>query len=139
MDGVLADFRKGVGRPNFSPDPPEMFEKGFFRTLPLMPNAKEAVKQLLKCSYLDVYIATKPTTGNLWCATEKYQWIEEHFPELLKKMFVICDKGQLNGDYLIDDDKTQWGDKFKGTFLHFNEFDPESSWNEILKYLSKYE
>jgi len=138
MDGVLADFRKGVGRPNFEKDPPEMFEKGFFRRLPLVPQAKEAVQELLTHSYIDLYIATKPTTGNLWCATEKFQWVEEHLPQLLKKMLVVCDKGHLNGDYLIDDDKAQWGEKFPGTFLHFNEFDPENSWKEILTYLSRY-
>ncbi len=138
MDGVLANFREGVGRPNFEKDPPEMFEKGFFRNLPLMPFAREGVDALLKHSYIDLYIATKPTTGNLWCATEKYQWIEQHFPELLKKMLVICDKGHLNGDYLIDDDKDQWGDKFRGTFVHFNEFEPEGSWKKVLEYMSRY-
>ena len=138
MDGVLADFKAGVGRPDHEWDPPEMFVQGFFRNLPLMAGAKEGVEALLKHSYIDLYIATKPTTKNLFCATEKFQWIEEHFPELLKKMHVTCDKGQLRGDYLIDDDKDQWGEKFPGSFIHFKERDPLVAWKEILEYMSKY-
>lgn len=138
MDGVLADFRAGVGRPNAEWNPPEMYVKGFFRDLPLMAGAKDAVAELLKHNYLDVYIASKPTHDNLWCATEKYQWLEEHFPMLLKKTFLACDKGHLNGDYLIDDDLKQWGPKFKGTLLHFDEYKPVESWNRILPYLAKY-
>lgn len=138
MDGPLADFNAGIGRPNFEKDPPEMFVRGFFRSLPVVAGAKDAVNQLLTHPYLDVFIATKPTTGNLWCATEKFQWIEEHFPSLLKKMMVVCDKGHLNGDYLIDDDKAQWEPRFQGTFLHFNQFDPLASWKEITEYMQKY-
>jgi 5'(3')-deoxyribonucleotidase len=138
MDGVLADFDKGVGRKKRIKDPPEMFVKGFFRKLPLMPGAKNAVKSLLLHKRLDIYILTKPTTKNLHCATEKFQWIEEHFPELLRKMFVACDKGHFNGHYLIDDDKKAWAKKFKGKFLHMDKDNSEESWAELLKYLEKY-
>ena len=138
MDGVIANFSKGVGREFVGRNPPEMFEKGFFRNLEPMPFAKESIGELLTFKGLDVYIATKPTTRNLDCATEKYQWIEQHFKPLLFKMFLTCDKGHLNGDYLIDDEPSSWGDKFKGTFLVFNELEPELSWNRILEHLAEY-
>jgi 5'-nucleotidase len=137
MDGVLFDFRAGVGRPDHEDDPPEMFQPGFYRKLPVMPGAKEAVQALLVHDKIDLYIATKPTTKALTCPSEKYQAIEEHFPELLRKIFMICDKGHLNGHYLIDD-YPHWGAKFQGTFLLFNEKDPLTSWQQILAYMAKY-
>ena len=138
MDGVLADFNKGVGRPGFERNPPEMYEQYFFRNLPVMEGAKEAVAQLLEHKDIDLYIASKPDSINLWCATEKFQWIQEHFPALLKKIFLTCDKGHLNGDFLIDDDFKQWGNKFKGNLLVFDENNPKESWARILEALSVY-
>jgi 5'(3')-deoxyribonucleotidase len=132
MDGVLANFWLGVGRPDAEWNPPEMYVKGFFRNLPLMPGAKRAVAELLANPNIDLYIASKPDSINMDSATEKYQWINEHFPELIKKIFLTCDKGHLNGDYLIDDDLERWGPKFKGKFLHFNEKSPLESWERIL-------
>ena len=138
MDGVLADFSKGIGRPGYEYNPPEMLRPGFFRELEVMPGAKDAIAELLTIEGIDVFIATKPTTANLNCATEKFEWIKANFPELLRKIFITCDKGHLNGDYLIDDNANQWQAKFKGTFLHFQEFEPEDSWMSIVNYMKQY-
>lgn len=142
MDGVLADFDKAIGnfgdKWKYIENPPEMFIRGFFRSLEIVPGAKEAVRQLLCMPSLDVYVLTKPTTKNLWCATEKYQWINEHFPELLRKMFLACDKSFLKGDYLIDDDD-KWEEGFEGTFLHFNRRKAEYNWCEMVKLLGSLE
>jgi 5'(3')-deoxyribonucleotidase len=135
MDGVLANFWLGVGRENPEWNPPEMYVKGFFRNLPVVPGAREAVSVLLANPNLDVYIASKPDSTNLYSATEKYEWIREHFPELIKKIFLTCDKGHLNGDFLVDDNISEWGEKFKGTFLHFYERQPLESWARILQFL----
>lgn len=132
MDGVLANFRKGVGRDDYGFNPPEMFVKGFFRNLEPMPGAKEAMAALLKMDHIKVYILSKPTTKNLHCASEKYEWINEHFPQLLKRMFLACDKSHLNGDYLIDDDASRWGKTFRGKFLHFDEHHPEECWEAVV-------
>jgi len=139
MDGVLANFKLGLGRPlvgslerpNWEQDPPEMYNQYFFRNLPVMAGAKEGVARLLANEGIEVYIASKPTSENLWCASEKFEWIKEHFPALLKRMILVCDKSLLLGDYLIDDDHHTWGHKFNGEFLHFNEDDPLASWKEI--------
>jgi hypothetical protein len=139
MDGPLFDFRKGVGRDPYEQDPPEMFALEFFRNLPVQSGARWAVSELLACDYLDVYIATKPTTKTLHirngkgyypCHSEKVGAIAEHFPELLKKMFIVPDKLLLRGDFLIDDDK-RW-EKFPGMFIHFDERDPERSWKHAV-------
>ena len=138
MDGVIADFDKAVGGPGYKRNPPEMFKKGFFRKLHIVPGARKAVNRLLKYRGLEVHILTKPSTKNLNSTIEKYLWIEEHFPKLLKRMFLAHDKGHFNGDFLIDDDKKAWGKKFSGVFLHFDRFNPEKSWEMMLEVLKEY-
>ena len=85
MDGVLADFDSQIDPSYKFNDPPEMFTEGFYRKLPVMDGAKEAITSMLSNPRLDLYIASKPTVKNLHSTIEKYQWIQEHFPELLKK------------------------------------------------------
>jgi len=142
MDGVMADFdgalppaqRRQPGKNNW--DPPAMFEPGFFRGLPLMPGAKDGVAALLTDPNLDVYVGSKPTTKNTLSATEKYQWIGEHFPGLLKKIVLVCDKGLLRGDVLVDDDAERWQGKFVGEFIHFDRDRPAESWDLVVRRLS---
>lgn len=133
MDGVVADFKTGIGRSSPEWNPPEMYVKGFFRSLPVMPGAKEAIAELLDNPKLDIFIASKPDSKNLDSATEKFEWIQEHFPPLLKKIFLTCDKGHLNGDFLIDDFE-DWRNKFPGTFIKFDEENPTKCWKEILAF-----
>jgi len=132
MDGVLADFdvmiTSGVDN-----DPPEMFVPGFFRNLPVIKGSKKAVETLLANKNLEIYIGSKVTSKATNCATEKMEWIREHFPKLLRRMVLVCDKKLLNGDYLIDDDYERWAKKFKGKFLHFKQENPKASWKRILK------
>lgn len=137
MDGVMANFAKGAGtEPGiWSDDPPAMFKQGFFRNLEVMPGAKEGMAKLLAMEHLDIWIASKPTSKNLHCASEKLFWVEEHFPELLKKTFLITEKGHLNGDYLVDD-LLDWKDKFQGNFIHFDERTPINDWEFIVNYFS---
>lgn len=141
LDGVLANFDKAVNRMPGDPyieDPPEMFEKGFFRRLELVPGSKAFVNEIMTFSGLDVFIASKPSTKNIYSVVEKYEWVEEHFPELLKKIFLVCDKSHLIGHYLIDDDIDRWGKIFPGTFLHFDPKDRQGSFDWILEYLKRY-
>lgn len=135
LDGVLADFDGAVANPVW--DPPEMFVPGFFRNLKVMPGAHEAVSKLLANPGLDVYIGSKPSTKNFWSSIEKYEWVSEHFPKLLRRIVLVCDKSLLRGDVLVDDDKERWGHKFKGTFIHFDRKNPQWSWNEVVKQLEE--
>lgn len=141
MDGVLANFDQQIYEMRRAPgpyesDPPEMCRPGFFRSLPVMPGAVEAIEQLWKLDEKKAkfYIASKHTTKNAYCAAEKLMWVEYHFPMLFKRVFLACDKKLLRGDYLIDDDKKRWGD-FPGEFVHFQREVPVLSWKMIVQKL----
>lgn len=133
MDGVLANFDKRLVAPREPGKglPPEMLQKGFFRNLEVMPGAIKAIDELESIPGIELYIATKITTKNLHSATEKYQWIEEHFPTLLKNMFITCDKALLKGDFLIDD-YHKWK-TFQGNFIHFNKHNSLEAWEQAVK------
>lgn len=135
MDGVLADFDAAIR--NHIPDPPEMFIPGFFRNLAVMDGAKEAVSALLANKKLEIYIGSKVTSRAPNCATEKMLWIQEHFPALKRRMTLVCDKGLLRGDVLVDDDIKRWAHKFDGQFIHFNRKNPRKSWEAVVKELCK--
>lgn len=131
MDNVIADFDGAIAK--VVHDPPEMFEPGFFRNLKVMPGAKEGVAALLQNPNLKVYIGTKHTTKTDYSPSEKVGWIREHFPSLLKRMFIVTDKHLLRGDYLVDDDK-RW-QNFPGTFIHFDKTKPAEEWIRVVELL----
>lgn len=152
MDGVLADFDKGISlmrgrtfdRETEGNDPPEMWMPNFYKNLPVVPGAKEAVEELEKIKGLDIFIGSKPSTkpsspqGSYiyCCPSEKYDWIGEHFPKYIKKIMLACDKGLLLGDYLVDDVE-RWLDKFQGTYLLFDPKNPKDSWKEVVEFMQK--
>lgn len=144
MDGVLVDFAGAIPYPpdritesgRWWDDPKEMREKGFFRNLSLMPGAKECIEHLIKDHHLDIHIASKPLT-NAFCASEKFEWVEQHLPALIKKTHLIQDKGLLVGDYLVDDD-LRWKDRFKGHMFVFNSEKPRESFKTVLDYMTRY-
>lgn len=150
MDGPLADFEIGIGRNVGHPKRgiyehnrdlvKPMYEKGFFRNLPVTAGAKEAVEELLNIDRIDWYIATKPMVDQVYySATEKFEWLNEHFPMLVEKTFMTCCKSHLNGHYLIDDHKEKWEPIFNGSFLYFDVAKPVESWENIVNYLKKYD
>ncbi|MXN92865.1 5'(3')-deoxyribonucleotidase [Flavobacterium sp. Sd200] len=74
---------------------------GFFRTVPVMEGAVEAVKDLMK-DY-DVYIVSAAMEFPL-SLYEKHQWLAEHFPFISWKNIIFCgDKSVIDTDFLIDD------------------------------------
>ena len=150
MDGPMADFELGIGRDASHPDRgiytgnkdilKPMYEKGFFRNLPVTDGAKEAIAQLMKIDRIEWHVATKPMVdGVFYSATEKFEWLDEHFPELVKNTFLTCNKGHLNGHYLIDDHREAWEPVFNGSFLFFDVRNPKQSWKNIVNYLQKYD
>lgn len=79
----------------------QMYAPGFFRDLPVMENAVEVVEELNET--YDIWITTAATEFRN-CITDKYDWLQQHFPFLSWKKFVFCgDKSILHGDYMIDD------------------------------------
>lgn len=143
MDGVLVDFWGGCNTnraqcKRMGVEPPEMFEKGFFRNLKPNEGSKEFVELIEKkhANDFELHIASKPSTKNLWGATEKFQWVEEHFPSLLRhRTHLIQDKGLLRGHYLVDDYREKWEPVFKGKFIWFDELKPRESWENVYNIL----
>jgi 5'-nucleotidase len=90
---------------------------GFFRTIPLMPGAVEAVKELME--NFEVYIVSAATEFPQ-SLSEKHEWLGEHFPFISWRNIVFCgDKSMINADYMIDDHCKNL-DHFKGTTILFN-------------------
>lgn len=120
MDGVLANFDKAKrSHPDFE-------KKGFRPDLTLdfskfepMPGALEAVKDLIEMGH-DLFIATTPPWNHPDAWGQKRYWVEEHLPQLKRKMFLTHRKDLLIGDILIDDSTYRGQRDFKGRFIHFN-------------------
>lgn len=101
----------------------EMFEPGFFANLEPVPGALVAVRKLIRLGY-DVQILTQPVAESPHCYAEKVQWIGKWFPELISKINMVQDKGNLSAPntYLVDDNEPKWKAKFEsrgGKFVHF--------------------
>ncbi len=76
---------------------------GFFRTLPPIPEAKEALLEMGSRGH-DVIICSSPLLHNPTCASDKYNWLEENIgPGWDKKLIIAKDKTLIMGDILIDD------------------------------------
>ena len=125
MDGVLADVEThfinwyerdyrvkiskdlfiGISEEEVFPDKNAVRKflntRDFFRTVPLMEGAVEAVRKLMET--YDVYIASAAMEfpNSL---PEKYDCLQEHFPFIGWRHIIFCgDKSIINTDYLIDD------------------------------------
>lgn len=74
---------------------------GFFRTIPVMDGAREAVQELMK--NFDVYIVSAAVEFPQ-SLLEKYEWLQEHFPFISWRNIIFCgDKSIIGTDYMIDD------------------------------------
>lgn len=78
-----------------------LFMPGFFRSLPVMVDAIETVRQLQE--QYDVYIvsAAMEFPQSLF---EKKEWLAEYFPFIDWQHIIFCgDKSIIDTDYMIDD------------------------------------
>lgn len=76
-------------------------KENFFRTLPVIDDAVESVRELQK--YFEIYIVSAATEFPLSLA-EKVAWLGEHFPFIAWENIVLCgSKKIIQTDYLIDD------------------------------------
>lgn len=86
--------------------------EGFFRSLPPVPGAIEALQSIISEGEFDPFICTAPEIDAVsqCCFSEKAQWIEHHLgKEWLKRTILSKDKTMIYGDYLIDDKPTITG------------------------------
>ena len=115
MDGVLANFEKAAAQIPDVKRPDEVLD---FSTFEPMPGAIDAVKKIIAMGH-DVFIATTPPWNNPSAWGQKRDWIEEHLPQLKRKMFLTHRKDLLKGDILVDDSTYRGQYDFDGTFMHF--------------------
>jgi 5'-nucleotidase len=88
----------------------------FFRDIPVMDGARDAVRAL-QTKY-EVFVASAamehPVSFNA-----KFAWLREHFPDISPSRCVFCgDKSVLGVDYLIDDSPYQLV-RFRGEAILF--------------------
>ncbi len=105
---------------NFLELKPHLEEKGFFRDLEVMPHAQIALEDLGKKYEIFIVSAAMEFPNSL---ADKYQWMQEHFPEISWKNIVFCgDKSLIMGDVMIDDHEknlaTFSGQKILFTAMH---------------------
>ena len=76
---------------------------GFYRSLPIIPGAKEALENLLSLGH-DVRICTAPKRRFTYCVPEKFEWIAEHLGQKwVERTILTRDKTLVHGDILVDD------------------------------------
>ncbi len=80
-----------------------IISKGFIKSLPEIPNAKEAIYRMRELKH-EVFICTSPFRNYKYCVSEKYEWVEEHLgKEWIERLILTSDKTLISGNYLIDD------------------------------------
>ena len=116
MDGVLANFEEAAATlPPYTKRPDLHLDFSKFEP---MPGAIEAVEKIIAMGH-DVFIATTPPWNNPSAWGQKRDWVEEHLPQLKRKMFLTHRKDLLKGDILVDDSTYRGQYDFDGTFMHF--------------------
>jgi len=145
--GVQIDKTAFHGKPEHDVLPDGIMKKmvytpGFFRTVPVMKGAQEAVLQLME--NFDVYIVSAAMEFPQSLA-EKYEWLQEHFPFIGWRNIVFCgDKSVISTDYMIDDYPRNL-DSCKGkTFLFHAGHNVEvqhhtrvNNWAEVVELIEK--
>lgn len=115
---------------------------GYFRTIPVMAGAVEAVKKLME--NFDVYIVSAAMQYP-HSLSQKLEWLGEHFPFISWRNIIFCgDKSIIGTDYMIDDHIKNL-DVFKGRTIMFNAFhnvnhthhQRVNNWDEVLKLMTK--
>lgn len=121
-----------------------LYDKGFFRDLPLMENSQEVVAELNERYDIFFTTAAMEFRNSL---EDKYDWLLDHFPFISWKNFVFCgDKSILKADYMIDDHPRNLL-KFQGKGLLFtashnvdeDRFTRVNNWLEVRDFFAKEE
>lgn len=165
MDGVIADtiaqfiawyekeFDERIPRSSFDGVPEAeglpngavrkfVYTPGFFRTVPVMEGAKEAVLELMKT--FDVYIVSAAMEFPQ-SLIEKHAWLHEHFPFIKWNNIIFCgDKSIIGTDYMIDDHVKNL-DSYKGTAVLFSaghnigidRHTRTNNWQEVIGFFNK--
>lgn len=78
-----------------------LYTPGFFRTVPVIEGAREALRRLKENFDLYIVSAAMEFPQSL---EEKYFWLQEHFPFISWKKIIFCgQKHIIDTDFMIDD------------------------------------
>ena len=78
-----------------------LFDKGFFKELPIMEDS-QAVVEWLSQHYEIFFVTAAMEFRN--SMEDKYDWLQKYFPFISWKQYVFCGrKDMIATDYLIDD------------------------------------
>ncbi len=114
-------------------------EPHFFRDLDVMEGSQEVIKEL--SSRFEIFITTAAMEHPV-SFTDKYEWLQEHFPFLSDMNIVFCgDKSIIHADYLIDDNARHFK-RFQGQGIlftayhniHETDYLRVNNWQEIRNY-----
>ncbi|QEM07362.1 5'(3')-deoxyribonucleotidase [Mucilaginibacter rubeus] len=110
-------------------------ERGFFRDIPVMPDAQEVVKALHE--KYDVYIASAAMEFK-YSLEDKQEWLEEHFPFISWTNIIFCGHKILDVDIMIDDRIKNFatfnGRKILYTSTHnmlLTDYERVNTWKEV--------
>lgn len=133
MDGVVADFDKHKKFHQYTYCPEDgstRVHKGFFTELEFIEGAFDALHELAK--HYDIYFLSTPQWSNPNSYSEKREWVEKKYGDLMFKRLILSHhKHLLKGDYLIDDNVHEG---FEGEHIHFGT-KKYPNWKVVLKYL----
>jgi 5'-nucleotidase len=146
--GVRVDKSALLGKPESEAFPDKtaiskfLFTPGFFRSVPVMPGAQEAVKLLMEKYEVYIVSAAMEFPQSL---SEKLDWLGEYFPFISWRNIMFCgDKSIIGTDIMIDDHLKNL-DYFKGeTYLftashnvNVTKHTRVNNWEEAVKLLYK--
>ena len=78
-----------------------LYRPGFFRDLPVIEGAIAGVQRLMEDYEVFITTAAQEFRHSLG---DKHDWLQEHFPFISKRNYVMCgDKSILKADYMLDD------------------------------------
>lgn len=110
-------------------------EKGFFRDIPVMPDAQEVMRKLQKKH--DVYIVSAAMEFRN-SFEDKFDWIKDHFPFINWTHVLFTGDKIISADVLIDDRAMNF-ETFEGRKLLYSsphnllltQFERVNNWREI--------
>jgi 5'(3')-deoxyribonucleotidase len=111
-------------------------EKGFFRDLPVIDGAIEAVRKLQENNEIYIVSAAMEFRNSL---EDKLDWLGEHFPFIGWRNIMFCGDKIIKADVLIDDRAKNFVG-FNGRTLLFtsphnlllNDYERVNNWQEVL-------
>lgn len=118
----------------------KLWDKGFFRDIPLMPDVQEVIQNLYGKYEIFIVSAATEFPNSM---SEKLEWLEDYFPYIGWSHTVFCGhKWMIRADYIIDDhEKNLINFTGKGLLFdaphnkHITDFQRVNSWKEIEKIL----